>query len=64
MSVQQEYSAGLSEKEADELVRTIWHASRVLAGCGRPNLEPRAREIEALAHFMLYDADGGLEDGR
>jgi hypothetical protein len=59
-------SAGraLTREQADELITAIWKAATRLAASGYPNLVPRAREIEALAHFMLYDADGGVEDGR
>jgi hypothetical protein len=64
MSVISQDQPALDREAADELIRVIWHASVRLAGSGLPNLVPRAREIEALAHFMLYDADGGIEDDR
>jgi len=59
-----EVRSELTRERADELLRSIWHASREIASSELPNLVPRAREIEAMAHFMLYDADGGVVDGR
>lgn len=57
-------NATMTREEADQLITQIWKASRRLTESGLPNVVPRAREIEALAHFMLYDADGGIEDDR
>ena len=51
-------------REAMDKVRQIWHLSRELEASGFHDLAPRAAEIRAMSHFMLYDDDGGVEDDR
>jgi hypothetical protein len=54
----------LSRDEAGELLRQIWLAARRLSGSGHRDLVNRAAEVQAMAHFMLYDFDGGVEEDR
>jgi hypothetical protein len=55
---------GLSRTEAMDMVRTIWRLSSQLQSSGYLDLESRAAEIAAMAHYMLYDADAGLDELR
>lgn len=50
--------------DAMEKVRTIWRLSGEVAASGERDLELRAAEIRAMAHYMLYDADAGIEEDR
>lgn len=43
-------------------VRQIWALSGEIERSGYRDLAPRAAEIHAMAHYMLYDVDGGLEE--
>lgn len=54
----------LDRETALESVREIWRLGRVVAASGHRDLAPRAAEITAMAHFMLYDVDGGVEEDR
>jgi hypothetical protein len=54
----------LSRAEAMDAVRTIWRLSTRLENCGQLDLEGRAGEIAAMAHYMLYDDDAGIEELR
>lgn len=54
----------LSRAEAMDAVRTIWRLSTQLENCGQLDLEGRAAEIAAMAHYMLYDDDAGVEEFR
>lgn len=49
---------------AIESVRTIWVLSGQLERSGYRDLAPRAAEIHAMSHYMLYDADAGVEEDR
>ena len=53
-----------SRAEAMDAVRAIWRLSSQLTGCGYRDLENRAAQIAAIAHYMLYDDDAGLEELR
>jgi hypothetical protein len=50
----------LSRDQAAELLREIWTAASRLADSGHRDLVNRAAEVKAMAHFMLYDFDGGI----
>jgi hypothetical protein len=50
----------LSRDQAGELLRVIWTAASRLADSGHRDLVNRAAEVKAMAHFMLYDFDGGM----
>jgi hypothetical protein len=54
----------LSRAEAMDAVRTIWRLSRQLENSGYRDLEMRAAEITAMAHYMLYDDDAGADELR
>jgi hypothetical protein len=54
----------LSREQAGQLLREIWKAASRLAGSGHRDLVNRAAEVKEMAHFMLYDFDGGVEDDR
>jgi hypothetical protein len=54
----------LSRDEAGALVRHIWLAASRLSESGHRDLVNRAAEVEAIAHFMLYDFDGGVDADR
>ena len=54
----------LSRDEAGALVRQIWLAASQLSESGHRDLVNRAAEVEAIAHFMLYDFDGGVDADR
>jgi hypothetical protein len=54
----------MSRSEAMDAARTIWRLSQQLATCGFRDLEPRAAEVCAIAHFMLYDDDAGIVELR
>jgi hypothetical protein len=54
----------MDRDEAMEHVRTIWSLSRELERSGYRDLQSRAAEIRSMAHFMLYDADAGIEEDR
>lgn len=54
----------LSRDQAGELLREIWTAASRLADSGHRDLVNRAAEVKAMAHFMLYDFDGGIEADR
>jgi hypothetical protein len=45
-------------------LRTIWRLSARLEQSEFHDLAPRAAEIKAMAHYMLYDADAGIEEDR
>jgi hypothetical protein len=57
-------AGALSRAQALDAVRTIWRLSTRLRNCGQLDLEGRAAEIAAMAHYMLYDDDGGVEELR
>ena len=54
----------LSRDEAGALVKQIWLAASRLSESGHRDLVNRAAEVEAIAHFMLYDFDGGVDGDR
>jgi hypothetical protein len=54
----------MDRAEAMDAARTIWRLSRQLETCGFRDLEPRAAEVCAIAHFMLYDDDAGIVELR
>ena len=54
----------LSRDQAGQLLREIWTAASRLADSGHRDLVNRAAEVKAMAHFMLYDFDGGMGDDR
>jgi hypothetical protein len=54
----------LTREEAGELLRQIWLAATRLSESGHRDLVNRAAEVRAMAHFMLYDFDGGVEEDR
>jgi hypothetical protein len=53
-----------SRAEAMEKVRAIWRLSRQLESSGYLDLEGRAAQITAMAHYMLYDDDAGIAELR
>ena len=54
----------MSRDEAMDAVRTIWRLSSRLEKSGYLDLEGRAAEITAMAHYLLYDADAGIDEDR
>jgi hypothetical protein len=54
----------LSRDEAGALLRQIWLAASRLSESGHRDLVNRAAEVQAMAHFMLYDFDGGVDADR
>jgi hypothetical protein len=54
----------LSRDEAGALLREIWLAASRLSRSGHRDLLNRAAEVQAMAHFMLYDFDGGVDADR
>lgn len=48
-------------EEVFENIREIKRLAAVAAASGFRDIAPRAAEIEAMAHYMLYDVDAGLE---
>lgn len=58
------HEPALDRDAALDAVREIWRLARAVAATEHRDLAPRAAEITAMAHFMLYDADGGVEDDR
>lgn len=53
-----------AREAAFEKVRTIWRLASEVEKSGYRDLELRASEIRSMAHFMLYDADAGIEEDR
>jgi hypothetical protein len=64
MSDRDSQGGPLSRDEAGALVRQIWLAAARLSESGHRDLVNRAAEVEAIAHFMLYDFDGGVNGDR
>ncbi|MCW2692193.1 MAG: hypothetical protein JWM67_797 [Mycobacterium sp.] len=54
----------LPRAEAMADVRTIWRLATRLATSGHLDLEGRAAEVAAMAHYMLYDEDAGIDEDR
>lgn len=51
----------LSRGDAERLLREIKRSAGRVAASNHRDLANRAAEIEAIAHFLLYDFDGGRE---
>ncbi len=64
MSDQGPEDGPLSRDQAGALVTQIWLAASRLSESGHRDLVNRAAEVEAIAHFMLYDFDGGVDGDR
>lgn len=64
MSDQGPQDGPLSRDEAAALLREIWLAAARLARSDHRDLVNRAAEVQAMAHFMLYDFDGGVDADR
>jgi hypothetical protein len=50
--------------EAMDAVREIWRLSTRLATSEYLDLAGRAAQIAAMAHYMLYDDDAGIDEFR
>ena len=54
----------LTREEAHQLLVRIWESASRLADSGHWDLVNRAAEVKAMAHYMLYDFDAGVEADR
>ncbi len=54
MTTLEDADAAMSQVEIVERLKAILEHARALARSGRPSMEPRAAEIMALSHAMLW----------
>jgi hypothetical protein len=54
----------LGRDEVMDHLTTIWRLSGIVQESGFRDIDSRATEIHEIAHFLLYDDDGGIDEDR